>query len=117
MSDDFFRNRLDEMIDLKHPLAVLAARLPWDKMKAAIEPNFAYTPRPVKVGYEEQDLLGEVCQISGGEVSQAGRPLRTLRLMMALSLLKNSFDLSDEEFGGPLRRERLPPTLCRLRLL
>ena len=34
MSDDFFRNRLDEMIDLKHPLAVLAARLPWDKMRA-----------------------------------------------------------------------------------
>jgi transposase, IS5 family len=97
MSDDFFRNRLDEMIDLKHPLAVLAARLPWDKMQAAIEPNFAHTPRPVKVGDKQQDLLGEVCQISGGEVSHAGRPRRALRLMMALTLLKNSFDLSDEE--------------------
>ena len=28
-SDDFFRNRLDQMIDLRHPLAVLANRMPW----------------------------------------------------------------------------------------
>ena len=27
-TDDFFRSRLDQMIDLKHPLAVLATRLP-----------------------------------------------------------------------------------------
>jgi hypothetical protein len=29
--EDLFRNRLDEMINLKHPLAVLASRLSWDK--------------------------------------------------------------------------------------
>ena len=28
MVDDFFRNRLDQMIDLRHPLAVLANRMP-----------------------------------------------------------------------------------------
>jgi IS5 family transposase len=28
MTDDFFRNRLDQMIDLRHPLAVLANRMP-----------------------------------------------------------------------------------------
>ena len=28
-SDDFFRNRLDQMIDLRHPLALLANRMPW----------------------------------------------------------------------------------------
>ena len=27
-TDDFFRARLDQMIDLRHPLAVLANRLP-----------------------------------------------------------------------------------------
>jgi hypothetical protein len=27
-TDDFFRARLDEMIDLRHPLAVLASRMP-----------------------------------------------------------------------------------------
>jgi IS5 family transposase len=26
---DFFRARLDAMIDLRHPLAVLAIRMPW----------------------------------------------------------------------------------------
>jgi transposase, IS5 family len=26
---DFFRARLDAMIDLRHPLAVLATRMPW----------------------------------------------------------------------------------------
>jgi hypothetical protein len=29
MTDDFFRNRLDQMIDLRHPIAVLANRMPW----------------------------------------------------------------------------------------
>ncbi|MBK8767765.1 MAG: hypothetical protein IPM01_25375 [Burkholderiaceae bacterium] len=28
-TDDFFRARLDQMIDLRHPLAVLAKRMPW----------------------------------------------------------------------------------------
>ena len=28
-TDDFFRSRLDHMIDLRHPLAVLANRMPW----------------------------------------------------------------------------------------
>jgi hypothetical protein len=26
---DFVRNRLDQMIDLRHPLAVLSNRMPW----------------------------------------------------------------------------------------
>jgi IS5 family transposase len=29
MTDDFFRIRLDQMIDFRHPLAVLANRMPW----------------------------------------------------------------------------------------
>jgi len=28
MTEDFFRNRLDQLIDLRHPLAVLANRMP-----------------------------------------------------------------------------------------
>jgi hypothetical protein len=36
MSDaaDFFRSRVDQMIDLRHPLAVLASRLPWQELEA-----------------------------------------------------------------------------------
>lgn len=33
MTDDFFRNRLDQMIDLRHPLAVLASRMPWQEIE------------------------------------------------------------------------------------
>ena len=29
MTADFFRNRLDQMIDLRHPLAELSNRMPW----------------------------------------------------------------------------------------
>jgi len=32
---DFFRSRFDAMIDLQHPLAVLARRLPWDRIEQA----------------------------------------------------------------------------------
>jgi hypothetical protein len=32
---DFFRNRLDQMIDLRHPLAVLSNRMPWQESEAS----------------------------------------------------------------------------------
>ena len=28
-TDDFFRARLDQMIDLRHPLAMMARQIPW----------------------------------------------------------------------------------------
>ena len=37
-TDDFFRARLDAMIDLKHPLAVLSTRLPWAAIEAGSMP-------------------------------------------------------------------------------
>nr|WP_315236441.1 hypothetical protein [uncultured Limnohabitans sp.] len=36
MTDDFFHNRLDQMTDLRHPLAVLANRMPWQEIEASI---------------------------------------------------------------------------------
>ena len=33
---DFFRQPLAEMIDPRHPLAVLAGRLPWAQIEAAL---------------------------------------------------------------------------------
>ena len=32
-TDDFFRSRIDQMIDLRHPLAVLASRMPWQQIE------------------------------------------------------------------------------------
>ena len=37
---DFFRSRLDTMIDLRHPLAVLARRMPWASIEATLAPMF-----------------------------------------------------------------------------
>ena len=93
---DFFRSRLDAMIDLKHPLAVLATRLPWDAIEAALAPKLARQALPTK-RVQGQDLLGSFEVEFGGGVSPAGRPRLPVRLMASLLYLKNSFNLSDEE--------------------
>lgn len=36
MTDDFFRACIDQMIDLHHPLAVLASRLPWQQLEQVL---------------------------------------------------------------------------------
>jgi len=97
MSDsDFFRPRLDAMIDLKHPLAVLAGRLPWAQIEAALAPAFARRERTGRVT-ERTDLFGTSLETSGAGVSAAGRPRLSLRLMASLLYLKHAYNLSDEE--------------------
>ncbi|MEO9101311.1 MAG: transposase, partial [Burkholderiaceae bacterium] len=96
MTDDFFRARLDSMIDPSHALAVLAQRLPWARIEQAVSPCFARKARPEQLLVDD-DLFGTTAQLAGGGISNAGRARRPLRLMLALTLLKNSFDLSDVE--------------------
>ena len=93
---DFFRARLDGMVDASHPLVVLASRLPWDRIEAALAPKFARRERPVR-GERVDDLFGEREVERGGGVSNAGRPRLPIRLMASLLYLKHAFDLSDEE--------------------
>ena len=95
-TDDFFRARLDAMIDLKHPLAVLSTRLPWAAIEAAVVPKLSRQALAVK-RVRAEDLLGEYDAEFGGGVSPAGRPRLPIRLMASLLYLKNSFNLSDEE--------------------
>ncbi len=93
---DFFRSRLDAMIDLQHPLAVLAQRLPWDRIEQALAPKFAHRDRAGRQLIVD-DLLGQHQVEFGGGVSNAGRPRLSIRLMASLLYLKNAFNLSDEE--------------------
>lgn len=93
---DFFRLRLDQMIDLKHPLAVLSTRLPWASIEAAVAPKLAQVAKPAK-RVSGEDLAGAFDGEFGGGVSPAGRPRLPVRLMISLLYLKNSFNLSDEE--------------------
>ena len=71
-TDDFFRSRLDHMIDLRHPLAVLASRMPWQEIEASLAHRLA---RQAKAGkkIEDIDLFGATVVVSGAGVSNAGR--------------------------------------------
>ena len=44
-TDDFFRARLNSMIDMRHPLAVLATRMPWAAIEASLAPALAHKDR------------------------------------------------------------------------
>jgi IS5 family transposase len=93
---DFFRQPLAQMIDLRHPLAVLASRLPWAQIEAVLAPHFA---RQVRKGraVAQDDLFGPSLQIAGAGVAAAGRPRLPIRLMASLLYLKHANKLSDEE--------------------
>ena len=96
VTEDFFRARLDQMIDLRHPLAVLAGRMPWVQIEAALAPAFARKNRSGQVT-PGNDLFGTTLEIAGAGISPAGRPRLPIRLMAALLYLKHAFNLSDEE--------------------
>jgi hypothetical protein len=93
---DMFRQRLAEMIDLRHPLAVLASRLPWAQIEASLAPSFARRVRDGRV-IAQDDLFGPSLQVAGAGVAGAGRPRLPIRLMASLLYLKHTYKLSDEE--------------------
>lgn len=93
MSDtaDFFRSRLDQMIDLRHPLAVLASRMPWQEIEASVAQLFARRVRSGKT-MVDVDLFGSTASLVGAGVTKAGRPRLPLRLMISLLYLKHAFN-------------------------
>ena len=52
-TEDFFRSRLDQMIDLRHPLAVLSSHMPWQEIEASLSHRFA---RQVRAGKKLEDV-------------------------------------------------------------
>lgn len=67
-TDDLFRSRLDQIINMQHELVLLADRIDWQHLDAKLEPFYA----------------------------QTGRPAIASRLMIGLHLLKQIHQLSDE---------------------
>jgi transposase, IS5 family len=51
--DDIFRSRLDEMLDLRRPLAVIVSRMPWQQIAATLAHQFA---RQDKAGKQVEDI-------------------------------------------------------------
>jgi IS5 family transposase len=93
-TEDFFRLRLDHMIDLRHSLAVLSSRMPWQQIESSVAHLFSGKVRAGKK-LSGIDLFGEQIQMSALK-SNAGRPRVPLRTMIALLYLKHSFNESDE---------------------
>lgn len=93
-TDDFFRARIDQMIDLRHPLSVLASRMPWQELEANVSHLFMRKAR-AEVPMPDLDLFGEKPQRVSKD-SKAGRPRIPLRVMISLLYLKHAFDESDE---------------------
>ena len=71
---DFFRSRLEFMVDPRHALVVLAKRLPWEGIEAALAAKFVRQDRAARHEVTT-DLLGDEQALEfGGGVSNAGRP-------------------------------------------
>ena len=68
---DFFRSRIDAMINLNDPLAVLATRLPWDQIEAAAAAKFERADRAGQV-LEGRDMFGTTKVLVGAGRSVAG---------------------------------------------
>ena len=93
---DFFRSRIDAMINLGDPLAVLARRMPWDLIEATLAAKFEREDRAGQ-SLDGADLFGPTALVVGEGVGIGGRPKLPIRLMASLVYLKNCFNLSDEE--------------------
>jgi IS5 family transposase len=99
-TSDFFRARLDSMIDLRHPLAVLALRMPWAQIESNLAPCFVHRDRAGR-SVEGMDHFGPTVALAGAGVSPAGRPRLPIRLMVALLYLKHAYGLS---YDGVIER-------------
>jgi hypothetical protein len=66
-TDDFFRARLDGMVDLRHPLAVLASRMPWSQIESALAPAFAHKDRKGRT-VEGADMFGPTLSVAGHRI-------------------------------------------------
>lgn len=99
-TDDFFRARIDQMIDLRHPLAVLASRMSWREIEAGVAHRFVHKAHD-GVAMPDLDLFGEKPQRKVS-ASKAGRLRVPLRIMISLLCLKHAFNESDSP-GRALR--------------
>ena len=63
-TDDFFRSRLEAMIDRQHPLVVLTSRMPWSEIEAASAPAFEHKARAGKQrdGADEATVSSRLCR-------------------------------------------------------
>ena len=104
-TDEFFRSRIDHMIDLRHPLALLSSRMPWQEIEARVVQVFSRNGCG-GVAMPDPDLFGEPVQRTAAR-SNAGRSRIPLHIMIALLYRKHAFNESEE---GTVERWGETPT-------
>ncbi|WP_221934282.1 hypothetical protein [Tepidimonas fonticaldi] len=82
------------MIDLRHPLAVLASRMPWQQIEGSVAHLLSRKARS-GIAMPDLDLFSEQVQRSE-RLSHAGRPRVPLRIMISLLYLKHALNELDE---------------------
>lgn len=83
-SDDFSRPRLDHMIDLRHPLVVLASRMPWQEIEARVTQELSRKAR-AGVAMPELDIFDQQIQRTAVP-SNARRPRVPLRMIAKMGI-------------------------------
>lgn len=73
-TSDFFRSRIDAMLNLSDPLAVLATRLPWSQLEAAVAAKFEHQNRTGQV-LKDQDMFGTT-EVHKQTFAKEGKTLR-----------------------------------------
>lgn len=93
------------MIDLRHPLAVLATRMPW----AEIGADAVLCPSGSQGTSDQKslDLFGPTLQVAGAGTSPAGRRRLPIRLMVRLLLPQARLRRERRERRATLGREPL----------
>jgi IS5 family transposase len=89
---EFFRSRLEGMVDPRHPLVVQGNRLDWERIEQRIGPLFARRDGQRLV--EGADLFGPTQTVHTPRAG--GRPRLPFRLMVSLLYLKHAYCESDE---------------------
>jgi IS5 family transposase len=97
-TDDFFCARMDHMIDLRQPLAMLASRMPWQSIEASVA-HLLSRKAHTELALPDLDVFGEA-PTAVARQSNATRPRVPLRTMIALLFPKHAFTLSDEAVVG-----------------
>ncbi len=86
-TDDFFRARLDNMVDLRHPLAVLASRMPWSEIEAALAPAFSHKDHKGRA-VERADMLDLTFLVASADAPQASSAAKHVFPMVFQKLLQ-----------------------------
>lgn len=84
-NDDFFRSRIDHMIDLRHLLAVLSSSMAWQQIEASLSHLFMRKARS-GVAMPDLYLFGEAAPMVAPQ-RNAGRPRVLLRIMISRAKL------------------------------